>query len=49
MEYVVPASYADCEIRNRLDALRKIKNANVARMIMARWLHKVVYHVLKED
>jgi len=48
MEAVVPASYADCEIRSRLDALRKIKNANVAKTIMARWLLKVVYHVLKE-
>jgi hypothetical protein len=48
MEAVVPASYTDCEIRNRLDALRKIKNTNVAKTIMARWLLKVVYHVLKE-
>jgi transposase len=48
MEAVVPASYADCEIRSRLDALRKIKNANVAKTVMARWLLKVVYHVLKE-
>jgi hypothetical protein len=44
----VPASYADSEIRARLDALRKIKNANVAKTIMARWLLKVVYHVLRE-
>jgi transposase len=49
MEAVVPASYADAEIRTRLNALRKIKNANVAKTIMARWLLKVVYHVLKED
>jgi len=48
MEAVVPASYADCEIRSKLDALRKIKNANVAKTVMARWLLKVVYHVLKE-
>ena len=48
VEAVVPASYADIEIRKRLDALRKIKNANVAKTIMARWLLKVVYHVLKE-
>ena len=48
MEAVVPASYADSEIRNKLNALRKIKNANVAKTIMARWLLKVVYHVLKE-
>ena len=48
MEAVVPASYADCEIRSKLDTLRKIKNANVAKTIMARWLLKVVYHVLKE-
>jgi hypothetical protein len=43
-----PASYADTEIRTRLNALRKIKNANVAKTITARWLLKVVYHVLKE-
>lgn len=48
VEAVVPASYADTEIRTRLNALRKIKNANVAKTIMARWLLKVVYHVLKE-
>jgi transposase len=48
MEAVIPASYADSEIRSKLDALRKIKNANVAKTIMARWLLKVVYHVLKE-
>jgi transposase len=48
MEAVVPASYADAEIRSKLDSLRKIKNANVAKTIMARWLLKVVYHVLKE-
>ena len=48
MEAVVPASYADSEIRSKLDSLRKIKNANVAKTIMARWLLRVVYHVLKE-
>jgi transposase len=48
VEAVVPASYADTEIRTRLNALRKIKNANVAKTIMARWLLKLVYHVLKE-
>jgi transposase len=49
IEAVVPASYADTEIRTRLNALRKIKNANVAKTIMARWLLKLVYHVLKES
>lgn len=48
VEAVVPASYADAEIRERLNALRKIKSANVAKTIMARWLLKIVYHVLKE-
>jgi transposase len=48
VEAVVPASYADTEIRTRLNALRKIKNANVAKTIMARWMLKLVYHVLKE-
>lgn len=48
VEAVVPASYADTEIRTRLNALRKIKNANVAKTIMARRLLKVVYHVLKQ-
>jgi transposase len=48
IEAVVPASYADAGIRQRLNALRKIKKANVAKVIMARWLIKVVYHVLKE-
>jgi len=38
VEAVVPASYADTEIRTRLNALRKIKSANVAKTIMARWL-----------
>jgi transposase len=49
VEAVVPASYADTEIRTRSNALRKIKNANVAKRIMARWLLKVVFHVLKES
>jgi transposase len=48
IEAVVPASYADAGIKQRLEALRKIKKANVAKVIMARWLLKVVYHVLKE-
>ncbi len=48
IEAVVPASYADAGIRQRLEVLRKIKKANVAKTIMARWLLKVVYHVLKE-
>jgi len=49
IEAVVPASYADAEIRDRLNAIRKIKSANIAKTIMARWLLKIVYHVLKED
>ena len=49
VEAEVPASYADAEIRTRLNTLRKIKNANVAKTIMARWLLKVGYHVLKEN
>jgi transposase len=48
IEALVPASYADIEIRERLNALRKIKSANVAKTVMARWLLKIVYHVLKE-
>jgi transposase len=48
IEAVVPASYADAGIKQRLEALRKIKNANVAKTIMARWLLKVVYHVLRD-
>jgi transposase len=47
VEAVVPASYSDVEIRERLDAFRK-KRANVAKTAIARWLLKVVYHVLKE-
>lgn len=48
IEAVVPASYTDAEIRDRLNALRKIKSANIAKTIVARWLLKIVYHVLKE-
>jgi transposase len=48
IEAVVPASYADVGIRQRLEVLRKVKNANVAKTIMARGLLKVVYHVLKD-
>jgi transposase len=48
VEAAVPASYADVEIKERLDAFRKTKGANVAKTAMARWLLKVVYHVLKE-
>ena len=48
MEAVVPASYADVEIRERLNTLRKKKGNNVAKTAIARWLLKVVYHVLKE-
>jgi hypothetical protein len=48
IEAVVPASYADVGIRQRLEDLRKVKNANVAKTIMARWLPKVVYHALKD-
>jgi len=47
VEAVVPAYYSDVEIRERLDAFRK-KRANVAKTVIARWLLKVVYHVLKE-
>lgn len=49
VEAVVPASYADAEIKERLDTFRKKKGANVAKTAMARWLLKVVYHVLKEQ
>jgi len=48
VEAVVPASYADPEIKERLDSLRRIKSPNVAKTIMARWLLKLVYHILKE-
>lgn len=48
IEAVVPASYADIEIREKLNALRKVKSANVAKTVIARWLLKIVYHVLKE-
>ena len=48
MEAAVPASYADIEIKKRIDALRKTKGANVAKTAIARWLVKVIFHVLKE-
>jgi transposase len=48
VEAAVPASYAEAEIKDQLDALRRKKGANVAKTAMARWLLKVVYHVLKE-
>ena len=48
VEAVVPASYADEGIKERLDSLRKVKSPNVAKTIMARWLLKLVYHILKE-
>ena len=48
VEAVVPASYADAEIKERLDTFRKKKGANVAKTAVARWLLKVVYHILKE-
>ena len=48
VEAVVPASYADAEIKERLDIFRKKKNANVAKTAISRWLLKVVYHVLRE-
>jgi len=48
LEAVVPASYGDVEIRQRLNDFRKRKPANVAKIAVARWLLKVVYHVLKE-
>jgi transposase len=48
VEAVLPASHADAGIKRRLEALRKIKKANIAKVIMARWMLRVVYHVLKE-
>jgi len=48
VEAVVPASYVDAEIKERLDAFRKKKDANVAKTAMARWMLKIVYHVLKK-
>jgi transposase len=48
VEAAVPASYADVEIKERLDAFRKKKGNNVAKTAIARWLLKVVHHVLKE-
>ncbi len=47
VEAAVPASYADAEIKERLDIFRKKKSANIAKTAIARWLLKVVYHVLK--
>ena len=44
----MPASYADAEIKKRLDILRKKKCTNVAKTAMSGWLLKVAYHVLKE-
>ena len=35
-------------IRERTNTLRKKKGNNVAKTAIARWLLKVVYHVLKE-
>jgi len=48
VEAAVPASYGDAEVKNRLDRFRSKKGANVAKTALARWLLKVVYHVLKE-
>jgi len=48
VEAALPASYGDAEIKERLETLRAKKRANVAKTAMARWLLKVVYHVLKE-
>jgi transposase len=48
VEAAVPASYADIEIKKRIDTLRKTKGANVAKTAIARWLLKVIYHVLKD-
>jgi transposase len=48
VEAAVPASYADADVKNRLDKLREKKKGNVAKTATARWLLKVVYHVLKE-
>jgi transposase len=48
VEAAVPASYTDAEVKERLDGFRGRKGANVAKTAMARWLLKVIYHVLKE-
>jgi transposase len=48
VEDALLASYGDAEIRERLETLRAKKRANVAKTATARWLLKVVYHVLKE-
>jgi len=48
VEAAVPASYTDAEVKERLNGFRERKGANVAKTAMARWLLKVVFHVLKE-
>jgi len=48
VEAAMPASLGDAEIKNRLDRFRSKKSANVAKTATARWLLKVIYHVLKE-
>jgi transposase len=48
VEAAVPASYTDVEVKERLNGFRERKGANVAKTAMARWLLKVVFHVLKE-
>jgi transposase len=48
VEAAMPASLGDVEIKNRLDRFRSKKSANVAKTATARWLLKVIYHVLKE-
>jgi transposase len=48
VEATIPASNGDAEIKARLDGFRQRKGANVAKTAMARWLLKIVYHVLKE-
>jgi hypothetical protein len=48
VEAAVPASYADAEVKERLDGFRQRKGTNVAKTAMARWLLKVVFHVLKK-
>ena len=48
VEAAVSASSADAEISKRIDTLRKTEGANVANTIGARWLLKVLYHMLKK-
>jgi transposase len=48
VEAVTPASKGHAEVRAKLQELRNTKGANVAKTILARWILKVVYHVLKE-